>query len=167
MTEKLDYLQEFIEDIKKGRNKTQEEIPKQTGRAWKAVIYGEPACRASQKEIITYKARFATEKSPKARRFSRDCRIQLKHHENPLEGPVYVYMTIYYQHPRSPLDELQILKELTGYAYKSQKQIRDKRIRCFIDRKQPRVEIEVTPMEWSAGLPQTEEDDQEEEEATE
>ena len=55
-------------------------------------------------------------------------------------------MTIYYKNRRPDLDESVILDCLEGYAYKNDRQVKEKHIYHGLDKKNPRAEITVEPI---------------------
>lgn len=88
-------------------------------------------------------------KSAKARKTFNDMALQANAQWNkpPLEGPVSLMATIYYQSRRSDLDESLLMDLLEGVCYLNDRQIEHKNIWKKFDKDNPRVEVEVVEYE--------------------
>lgn len=63
-----------------------------------------------------------------------------------MEGDLKFIATIYYASRRSDLDESLVLDLLQDYAYKNDRQVKEKHVKWGLDRSDPRVEIRVEEM---------------------
>jgi len=118
---------------------------------WSAVILGETASKANSRKIVVIRGKPAVIKSDKGRQFVASALFQLNRQQiagslKPLEGPVFVEMVIYYRTERPDLDESLVLDVLQGYAYRNDRQVRSKWITHAIDKENPRVVVNVTPI---------------------
>lgn len=109
------------------------------------VIKGEPASKANSRRLVLRGKRPAFIKSAKALSYADAFKLQAKPIEPLLEGELAIDMNIYYATQRPDLDESLILDLLQGVIYKNDRQVREKHIKHFIDRDNPRVEIWVRP----------------------
>lgn len=107
------------------------------------VIKGEPASKSNSRRLIWRGKTPAIIKSAKALSYSDAFKLQTKPIEPLLEGELAIDMNIYYATQRPDLDESLILDLLQGVIYKNDRQVREKYIKHFIDRDNPRVEIWV------------------------
>jgi len=129
-------------------------------------IYGEPASKANSRELVKFgrgeQARPALIKSAKARAYERGALLQIPVHARlALQGPVRVTLRIFYASERPDLDESVVLDVLQHRyrgrgeqralvqlgVYANDRQVREKHVYHAIDRKNPRAEIEVEPMQ--------------------
>jgi len=139
------------------------------------VIHGEPASKANSRDIVTRRKRDETGtlksrpmsiKSDKARDYERNALKQIPPRARvQLAGPVRVTLRIYYASERPDLDESVVLdvmqnryvsvkrrgvkaRELVQRGvYLNDRQVREKHIYHGIDRKNPRVEVEIEPLQ--------------------
>lgn len=133
------------------------------------VILGEPASKANSRKIVTIAGRPSSIKSQKARGFETDALMQIPPAARQrIEGPVRVWLRIWYASERPDLDEsivLDVLQDRYGKApkvdgkaagprplvqagvYRNDRQVREKHIFHGIDRKNPRVEVCVQAMQ--------------------
>lgn len=105
------------------------------------VVKGEPASKANSRRLVLRGKRPAFIKSAKALSYADAFKLQAQPIEPLLEGEVSITMHIYYATQRPDLDESLILDLLQGVIYKNDRQVREKYIKHFIDRDDPRVEI--------------------------
>lgn len=125
-------------------------------------ILGEPASKANSRQIVSFGDRPALIKSAKARSYERDALRQIPASARQrIEGPVKVTLRIFYASERPDLDESVVLDVMqdryTGKGerrtlvqrgvYRNDRQVREKHVTHGIDRKNPRVEVAVEPME--------------------
>ena len=114
---------------------------------FKAIILGEPASKANSRRMVTIAGRARLIKSKKAVDYVTAFKKQCPKLDELLEGDVRVTMTIYYRTRRPDLDESVILDCLEGYAYKNDRQVKEKHIYHGLDKENPRAEITVEPIE--------------------
>ena len=105
------------------------------------VIKGEPASKSNSRRLIWRGKTPAIIKSAKALSYADAFKLQAQPIEPLLEGEVSITMHIYYSNQRSDLDESLILDLLQGVIYKNDRQVREKYIKHFIDKDNPRAEI--------------------------
>lgn len=123
-------------------------------------IYGEPASKANSRQLVAFGDRPAIIKSAKARDYEKAAQAQIPAVARMMfSGPVRVTLRIYYASERPDLDESVILDVLQArYAkgsrelvrrgvYGNDRQVREKHVYHAIDRRNPRAEIEVEPLE--------------------
>lgn len=125
------------------------------------VILGEPASKANSRQIVNFGRRAAVIKSKKARDYVHDALSQIPASARQrLSGPVRVTMRIWYASQRPDLDESVILDVLQDRwttvagqrvlvqagVYRNDRQVRSKRVDHGIDRRNPRAEIAVEPL---------------------
>ena len=136
------------------------------------VILGEPASKANSRKIVTLNGRPASIKSAKARAFAESAFPQIpREARQRLDMPVRVTLRIWYRTERPDLDESVVLDVLQdqyekklcaglpggGFqqdrllvqcgVYRNDRQVREKHVFHGIDRKNPRVEVAVEPIE--------------------
>lgn len=129
-------------------------------------ILGQPQSKANSRRLVKFGDKLASVKSVEALKWESDALRQIPpRHRVRLEGPVSVTMRIFYASERPDLDESLVLdvlqdrkgKELdpkTGKraiiqsgVYRNDRQVREKHIFHHIDRSNPRVEIEIAPVQ--------------------
>ena len=125
-------------------------------------ILGEPASKANQRKIASIGGKPSLIKSAKARGYEFDALRQIPVAARVrLEGPVEVHVRIFYASERPDLDESVVLDVLqdryrrTGDervlvqcgVYRNDRQVRRKVVEHAIDRKNPRAEIVVRPLQ--------------------
>lgn len=133
-------------------------------------ILGEPASKANSRQIVTIGDRPSVIKSAKARDFERDALRQIPPRARVrIEGPVRVTLRIWYASERPDLDEsvvLDVLQDRWGKApkglngervgdrplvqagvYRNDRQVREKHVFHAVDRKNPRTEVIVEPLQ--------------------
>jgi Holliday junction resolvase RusA-like endonuclease len=123
-----------------------------TGRYAHLLIHGEPASKANSRKLVTIKGKTRFIKSDKARGYADDLAAQVGRMRQPFTGALRVTADIFYATWRPDLDESLILDGLQGKIFINDRQVVEKRIRRFIDRKFPRARIlveEVEHPEWS------------------
>lgn len=132
------------------------------------VIFGQPYSKANSRLIVdmpikgTDRKRPAVVKSKDAQQYERDALRQIPPYaRRRLEGPVRVTLRIFYASERPDLDESVVLDVLQDrYAgkgearqlvqhgvYRNDRQVREKHVFHSIDRKNPRAEIVVEPLQ--------------------
>jgi Holliday junction resolvase RusA-like endonuclease len=109
------------------------------------VVRGEPASKANSRRLVTIGGKPRSIKSAKALSYADAFNLQVQPVEPLLEGELAVTMKIYYANQRSDLDESLILDLLQGKLYKNDRQVREKHIKHFIDKTNPRTEIWLKP----------------------
>lgn len=121
-------------------------------------ILGEPASKANSRQLVKFGDRPAIIKSSKARNYEHAAAKQIPPAARQmLTGPVRVTLRIFYASERPDLDESVILdvlqakyKRIDGErvllergCYLNDRQVREKHVHHFIDRNNPRAEIEI------------------------
>jgi hypothetical protein len=124
-------------------------------------ILGEPASKANARQLVSFGDRPAIIKSKKARDYERDALKQIPViARQRIEGPVRVTLRIFYASERPDLDESVVLDVLQDRyhgkgdkrvvvqygVYCNDRQVREKHIHHFIDRANPRAEVEIEPL---------------------
>lgn len=130
-------------------------------------VYGEPASKANSRELATIgpkdDRRTILRKSDKALDYRRTTLPQIPPKARQrLDVPVRMTLWMFYASERPDLDESQLLDLLqdqwrrdkrTGErvlvqagVYRNDRQVRERHVYHAIDRKHPRVEIEIEPM---------------------
>lgn len=138
------------------------------GRVISFVILGEPASKSNSRIPRVVKSKATGKqyakfiKSMKANHYERDALLQIPPDAlQMLAGPVKVTLHIFYATERPDLDESVILDVLQAKfervsevrtlvrkgVYINDRQVREKHVFHFIDRKNPRAEIEVEPLQ--------------------
>lgn len=129
-------------------------------------ILGEPASKANSRQIVTIAGRPSSIKSKKARGYEADALMQIPPAARQrLEGPVSVTLRIWYASERPDLDESIVLDVLQDRwkrdphdmeqgrilvqhgVYRNDRQVREKHVFHGIDRKNPRTEVIVQPLQ--------------------
>lgn len=126
------------------------------------VIIGQPYSKANRRRIVKFGERIASVKSKEALRYEADAAKQIPPAARQmLAGPVCVTLHIFYASERPDLDESVVLdvlqakykrvgerRELVAKGcYLNDRQVREKHVYHHIDRMNPRVEIEIEPMQ--------------------
>lgn len=151
-----------------------EPVPLMLGfAAVRFTILGQPYSKANGRRLVTRGTRMASVKSKNALGYEADALRQIPPHARQrMTGPLSVTITIYYASERPDLDESLILDVLqdrwapeirdkaTGAVmrartlvqagvYRNDRQVRERHVYHGIDRKNPRAEITVLPLEES------------------
>lgn len=134
-------------------------------------ILGEPASKANSRQIVTIAGRPSSIKSAKARGYEAMAlpQIPLTARQR-LEGPVRVWLRLWYASERPDLDEsivLDVLQDrwarrrsslpgcervlVQAGVYRNDRQVREKHVWHGIDRAHPRAEIVVEPVQAQQG----------------
>lgn len=109
----------------------------------KFVIRGEPASKANSRRLVMFGKKPAVIKSMKAVDYVASFMRQCPKLAEPMDGPVSVYVKIYYASRRPDLDETVILDAMQGYIYVNDRQVRERHAYWGLDPENPRAEIEV------------------------
>ncbi|RYF47240.1 MAG: RusA family crossover junction endodeoxyribonuclease [Comamonadaceae bacterium] len=134
------------------------------GEVISLTIHGEAASKANSRKIVTIAGRPSSIKSAKARAFEADALRQIPPAcRQQLAGPVRVTLRMFYATERPDLDEslvLDILQDrwakskldgkrvlVQAGVYQNDRQVREKHVYHAIDRRAPRVEIVVEPVQ--------------------
>lgn len=127
-------------------------------------ILGQPCSKANSRQIVKIGGRSQVIKSADARAYERDALRQIPPAARVrLEGPVRVTLRLFYASERPDLDESIVLdvlqdrwaKPMLGEArelvqagvYRNDRQVREKHVFHAIDKRNPRAEIEVEPLQ--------------------
>ncbi len=113
---------------------------------FRTTIMGEPASKANSRRMVTIAGRARFIKSQKAIDYVKAFEKQCLKLDELIEGDVKVTITIYYRTRRPDLDESVILDCLEGFAYKNDRQVKEKHIYHGLDKEKPRAEITVEPL---------------------
>jgi Holliday junction resolvase RusA-like endonuclease len=123
-------------------------------------ILGEPASKANSRKLVTLRNRPAFIKSEKARDFEVMAQLQIPASARVmLEGELKATIRIFYASERPDLDESVVLDVLQAKfqgkgkqracvrrgVYLNDRKVRERHVYHGIDRKNPRVEIEIEP----------------------
>ena len=111
-------------------------------------IIGEPASKANSRVPIPRISKAGNPyvqfaKSAKALAYVKAARLQVMPLRPMLEGPLAAHISIYYASRRPDLDESLIFDALQGVIYKNDRQIVEKHIWRYLDRKNPRSHISI------------------------
>ncbi len=130
-------------------------------------ILGEPASKANSRKIVSFGGRPASIKSEKARNFEQSAILQIPSEaKQMLAGRLRATIRIFYASERPDLDESVVLDVLqakfkgTGKdrvcvrrgVYLNDRQVREKHVIHGVDRKNPRVEVEIVSMDVQGAL---------------
>lgn len=130
-------------------------------------ILGEPASKANSRKIVSFGGRPASIKSEKARNFEQSAILQIPNEaKQMLAGRLRATIRIFYASERPDLDESVVLDVLqakfkgTGKdrvcvrrgVYLNDRQVREKHVIHGVDRKNPRVEVEIVSMDVQGAL---------------
>lgn len=113
--------------------------------AVRLTIQGQPCSKANSRRLVTNRGRPMVIKSKKALAYEAAVRQQVPVMTPLMAGELAVYIDIYYASERPDLDESIILDALQKRVYANDRQIREKHVRHFIDKDQPRVEMVIEP----------------------
>ena len=119
----------------------------------KQIIYGECCSKANSRRLVHFGGKPRFIKSKKALVFERDVQIQAKKISPMLEGALKIEADIYYSSRRPDLDESIILDALQGIWYANDRAFKQKTIRKFLDKENPRCEVTVTEIDWDEKKP--------------
>ena len=119
----------------------------------KQIIYGECCSKANSRRLVHFGGKPRFIKSKKALVFERDVQIQAKKISTMLEGDLKIEADIYYSSRRPDLDESIILDALQGIWYANDRAFKQKTIRKFLDKENPRCEVTVTEIDWDEKKP--------------
>lgn len=131
----------------------------------KFTILGEPASKANSRKIVTFGDRPSSIKSDKARAYEKSALLQIPAAARArLEGPVRIWLRIFYASERPDLDEsivLDVLQDrfktvtqpggdkvrvlMRAGVYRNDRQVREKHVYHAIDKANPRAEIIICP----------------------
>lgn len=135
------------------------------------VILGEPCSKSNTSQIVRMGERVSIGKSVDAKAYIKAALPQIPPKARQrIEGPVRFTATLYYASERPDLDESQLLDVLqdqwkrdkaTGErvlvqagVYRNDRQVRERHVFHAIDRKNPRAEILIEPLQpVQSGLP--------------
>ncbi len=127
-------------------------------------ILGQPCSKSNSSQIVKIGERVSIGKSAEAKVYIRNTLKQVPPVARVrLQGPVRVTLRMFYQSERSDLDESQLLDCLQDQwkrdkataervliqpgVYRDDRQVREKHVFHAIDRKNPRTEIEIEPLQ--------------------
>jgi Holliday junction resolvase RusA-like endonuclease len=128
-------------------------------------IIGEPVSHKNGYHIVTIGKRPAIVKSKEALAYERDALRQISPAaKQRIEGPVRVSLRLFYASERPDMDEsliLDVLQDRWGRrdgpkgtrvllqagVYRNDRQVREKHVFWALDKKTPRVEIEIQPLQ--------------------
>ena len=112
--------------------------------AWEATIFGEPASKSNQRQIVRMGGKPRLIKSKKALSYAQQFSLQAPRIAHPILGDVLMWCRIFYASRRPDLDESLIMDALQAAAIiKNDRQIKAKVILWALDRDNPRSEIKL------------------------
>ena len=117
----------------------------------KFVILGEPASKANSRQLVFIKGRPAFIKSAKALQYTKDALKQVRKLPELMQGELKATIKIYYASQRPDLDESIVLDVLQGLIYQNDRQVRERHVYHFIDKLNPRAEVEIEQRETLQG----------------
>lgn len=108
-------------------------------------VQGEPASKANSRQFVTHRGtgRPMFIKSAKARGYADACAWQVPRLDPLLEDDVVLVLRMYYASRRPDMDEAVLLDAMQGYVYVNDRQVKERHTYWALDRKNPRVEVEV------------------------
>ena len=106
-------------------------------------ILGQPYSKSNSRRIVYGKGRPLVIKSANALAYLKAFRAQCPKLPALLEGDLAVTVRIWYQSRRSDVDPSLILDAMQGVIYGNDRQVREINAAGFIDKENPRAEIEV------------------------
>lgn len=133
-----------------------------TADVLRLTILGEPASKANSRKLVLFgrgsNARPGIIKSEKAREYEKTAipqvqtQCRLAGWTCIATGKVKVSLRVFYASERPDLDESVILDVLQQIVYSNDRQVREKHVFHFIDRDNPRAEVEVEPLQGALPL---------------
>lgn len=120
------------------------------------VILGEPASKANSRKLVTIGGKSLFIKSDKARDYVVAARRQAQsamRGMRPMVGRIRATIDIFYANQRPDLDESLILDVLQGICYVNDRQVRERHVTHWIDRKNPRAHILLTHVPEPPAVP--------------
>lgn len=118
----------------------------------KITIPGEPCSKANSRRLVTFGKRPASIKSKKALAYEHTAKRVLRPIKPLLEGDLIMTATLYYASRRPDLDESVVMDVLQGIVYINDRQIKAKHIYHALDKKNPRAEVVIEPMQEALEL---------------
>ena len=115
-------------------------------------ILGEPASKSNSRKMVLHHGRLRPIKSQKALDYLSNFRLQCRSCNPLLVGDLVTVIRVFYASRRPDLDESIILDAMQGFVYVNDRQVKAKFIFHELDRKHPRCEIVVAPMEDIADI---------------
>jgi len=122
-------------------------------QTYKTIVYGNCQSKANSRRIVLIHNAPRVIKSKQALAFADAIDKQVKV-EPFLEGHLSAHIKIFYKDRRPDLDPSLVLDGLQGKWFKNDRQII--RIHCerYLDKEDPRVEVEITEVEWDEWQPE-------------
>ena len=115
----------------------------------KATLYGEACSKANSRRLVTIRGKPRFIKSKKALDFVEAVKLQAPRLNELLEGDLEFRADIYYASRRPDLDESVLLDALEGIWYANDRAIKSKVVRKYLDKDNPRCEVEVREISWN------------------
>ena len=116
---------------------------KRVGQGVRLTIYGEPVSMKNSRKIVKFGNRPGLIKSDAARAYENDVIAQVRTLPKLFEGDLVTTAHVYYKTRRKDLDIELLFDCLQGRIYQNDRQIKEKHIYWHLDKKSPRVEIEI------------------------
>jgi len=129
---------------------TVRDIQKRGGR-YRFTILGECVSMKNRRRIVKVRGKTRSVKSDKALAFWEVAKLQLRPARPLVEGPVRMWIRIFYVNPLSDLDESIVLDVLQGVVYVNDRQVFEVHKYKRFSKDNPRVEIELEELraeEW-------------------
>jgi Holliday junction resolvase RusA-like endonuclease len=114
----------------------------------KLLIYGAACSKANSRRLVFMGGKPRFIKSKKALDFEKAVKLQAPRLSEMLEGDLSFHADIYYPNRRSDLDPSILLDALQGIVYPNDRAFKQITSRKFLDKKNPRCEIEIAQIEW-------------------
>tara|TARA_R100001086_G_scaffold102618_2_gene51500 strand:- start:191 stop:601 length:411 start_codon:yes stop_codon:yes gene_type:complete len=118
-------------------------------RSVKATILGQACSKANSRRLVTIGGKPRFIKSKEALAFARAIEIQAPRLNELLTGDLEFRADIYYRSRRPDLDESIILDALEGIWYANDRAVKSKVVRKYLDKDNPRCDVEVREIEWN------------------
>lgn len=123
---------------------------KNDNRTVKFVVLGAACSKANSRRLVINNGKPRFIKSKEALVFERDVKIQAPRLNTMLDGDLSFSADIYYPNRRSDLDPSILLDALQNILYKNDRAFKQITTRKFLDKKNPRCEIEIAEIEnWN------------------
>lgn len=110
---------------------------------WRGVIHGVIESKSNSRQIVKIGKKTALVKSKAAREWFASAVVQAKAVacDPLLSGRLVGYARVYYPDERRDLDVELLWDALQGVVYHNDRQVREKHVWHFIDKRRPRVEV--------------------------
>tara|TARA_R100000008_G_C3500299_1_gene123334 strand:+ start:127 stop:591 length:465 start_codon:yes stop_codon:yes gene_type:complete len=114
----------------------------------KLVVFGAACSKANSRRLVLIGGKPRFIKSKKALDFEKAVKAQAPRLTEMLEGDLSFHADMYYPNRRSDLDPSILLDALQGIIYPNDRAFKQITARKFLDKKNPRCEIEIAQIAW-------------------